>query len=60
MSGIKAQPIFCQFTYSIISVNVEIATSSDVIKPNMATSMASKLDEMHNGKYKLKPKNLDK
>ena len=37
-----------------------MATSNDGMKPNMATSTASKLDEMHNGKYELKPKILDK
>lgn len=41
-------------------VKVEIPTSNDGKKPNIATSTASKFDEMHNGKYKLKPKNLDR
>ena len=34
--------------------------SSGVMKPNIATSTVSKFDEMHNGKNRLKPKNLDK
>ena len=30
------------------------------MKPSIATFTVSKFDEMHNGKYRLKPKNLDK
>ena len=34
--------------------------SSGGIKPSTATSTVSKFDEIHNGKNKVKPKNLDK
>ena len=34
--------------------------SSGVIKPSIATFTVSKFDEMHIGKNRLKPKNLDK
>ena len=39
---------------------VQTAISNGVTKPNIATSTTSKFDEIHNGKYRLKPKNLDK
>jgi len=40
--------------------NVHSAMSAGGTKPSMATSTVPKLDEMHNGKKRLKPKNLDK
>ena len=49
-----------KFAYRKMYTNVHSAMSAGGTKPSMATSTVSKLDEMHNGKKRLKPKNLDK
>lgn len=36
------------------------AISTGGTNPSIATSTVSKFDEIHNGTYKLKPKNLDR
>jgi len=41
-------------------MKVHIVMISGVRKPSKATFTASRLDEMHSGKNKLNPKNLDK